>query len=160
MAREINNGQYFGNRSKNCLKTVHPDLRKIHQYAISRCPVDYGIHEGQRSFEKQLEYFLGGKSRIDPRIPELKEKGKHLRTPAEATDMHVAEKYGNHSLTWNEVHLSFIAGYLIAVSHLLYERGEIEHVLRWGGDWDSDGVIALDQSLKDMPHVELVKPGV
>jgi peptidoglycan L-alanyl-D-glutamate endopeptidase CwlK len=148
----------FGKRSSLCLDTCHDDLQKIHREAIKDIPVDYGIHEGKRSDEKQLEYFEAGKSRIDPRIPELKQKGKHLREPSEATDFHVAEVWNGKSLAWDDTHLAFIAGYLIRTAQELFARGEISHLLRWGGDWDSDGIIALDHSLKDMPHLELYQP--
>lgn len=147
----------FGQKSSANLSTCHRDLQKILRVAILKCPVDFGIHEGQRSVEKQLEYFLAGKSRIDPRIPEQKAKGKHLCEPSEAVDIHVAERHNGKSLAWDDVHLGFLGGYLISTSHSLYEKGEVEHVLRWGGDWDNDGVIALDHRLKDLPHFELIK---
>lgn len=146
----------FGKKSTTELSTCHRDMQVINRVGIKDCPVDYGIHEGHRTEEKQLEYFLAGDSRIDPRVPELKAKGKHLSSPSMAIDIHVSENHKGKSLAWDDVHLSFVAGYLIRVSHELWEKGEIEHVLRWGGDWDSDGIIAIDQNLKDMPHLELV----
>lgn len=162
MMRKIDSKHVFGRRSTKCVVTTHPDMQQIMKESIRRCPVDFGVHEGARSDQKQLEYFLAGKSRIDPRVPELKAKGKHLISEefpkARAVDFHIAEKYGSKSLTWNEVHLAFVAGYMISVSHELYEQNKIDHVLRWGGDWDSDGIIALDHTLKDLPHVELVRP--
>ncbi len=148
----------FGQSSSGNLSTCHRDLQKIHRTAIKNIPVDYSIHEGHRTFSKQLEYFLDGKSRIDPRVESLKEKGKHLKNPSEATDMHIAENHLGKSLAWDNIHLAFVAGYLIRVAQELYEKGETEYVLRWGGDWDGDGVIRLDHQLKDMPHLELVKP--
>lgn len=148
----------FGKKSSAKLSTCHRDLQTILRVAIKNCPVDFGVHEGQRSDEKQLEYFLSGASRIDPRIPEQKAKGKHLCEPSEAADIHVAEKHNGKSLAWDDVHLGFLGGYLISTSHHLYKQGEVNHVLRWGGDWDNDGVIALDQRLKDLPHFELIKP--
>lgn len=126
----------------------------IHEIAIVNVPVDYGIHEGHRTHEKQLEYFLAGKSRIDPRVPSLRIRGKHLKNPSEATDIHVAEK----GTTWQSESLSFVAGYLMAIARLLYDAGEIDHLLRWGGDWDRDGVIKKDQTFDDLPHLELYKP--
>jgi len=148
----------FGTRSNNELSTCHRDMQLIHRTTIKTIPVDYGIIEGKRSDEKQLEYFLAGKSKIDPRNPELKKKGKHLRNPSEATDIIIAESHNGKRLSWDKIHFSFVAGYLIATAQFLYEQGKIEHLLRWGGDWDGDGVICLDQSLDDMPHVELYKP--
>ena len=148
----------FGQRSNTELSGCHRDMQLIHRTAIKSIPVDYTVIEGKRSDEKQLEYFLAGKSRIDPRNPELKKKGKHLREPSEATDIMIAESHNGEKLSWNPIHFSFVAGYLIRVSQELYEKGETEYLLRWGGDWDMDGIICLDQTLDDMPHFELYKP--
>lgn len=152
----------YGHTSNTNLSTCHRDLQLIFRTGIRHCPVDFGIHEGNRTDKKQLEYFENGKSRIDPRIPEQRAKGKHLKSPSEALDFHIAEKHigagETIKLTWDDIHLSFVAGYMMAISHQLYEQGKIQHVLRWGGDWDSDGVIALDHKLKDFPHMELIKP--
>ena len=145
----------FSTTSKRNLEQCHRDLKKIHEEAIKYCPVDYGINQGHRTYDKQLEYFLEGKSSIDPRTGA---RSKHMEFPSEATDIHVAESHAGDKLTWDKMHLTFIAGYLIALSHQLYKQGEICHVLRWGGNWDSDGVISLDQSLQDFPHFELIKP--
>lgn len=121
----------FGQRSTTNLSTCHRDLQLIARTAIKNCPVDFGIHEGHRTEETQLEYFEAGKSRIDPRIPELKAKGKHLSNPSLAFDYHISEKHGGKSLAWDDIHLSFVAGYLIATAHALYNKGEITHLLRW-----------------------------
>lgn len=152
---KINTGHYFGTSSRKNLQNVHKDLKKIHEVGIRRCPVDYGINQGFRTKEKQLQYFLEGKSQLDPRKGQV---SKHMINPAEATDIHIAEKHQSNTLTWDKMHLTFVAAYLISVSHELYEAGEISHVLRWGGNWDNDGVIGLDQTLQDFPHLELMKP--
>ena len=38
---------------------------------------------------------------------------------------------------------------------MLWEKGLIDHVIRWGGNWDSDGVIIRDQGFDDLVHFEL-----
>ena len=52
----------------------------------------------------------------------------------------------------------FLGAYLMGVASVLYEKGLISHLLRWGGNWDNDGVILLDQNFDDLPHTELYKP--
>ena len=150
----------FGKRSKEQLVTVHKDLKLIHETAIKTIPVDYGIHQGARSYQDQLKYFLNGKSKLDPRISEKLQKAKHVvgdgvRDKAEATDIHISAKHQGTSLTWNEEHLTFVAGYLIAIADMLYEQGKITHKLLWGGNWDHDSVILLDQTFIDNPHFQL-----
>ena len=166
--KEYTSGHRFGSRSKEILETCHIDLKLIHNTAISQCPVDYGLHAGERTIEEQQKYFDEGASRINPKSypseEDLAKVAKHITIPghpdydkSRATDHHISTKYGDKPLTWNEIHLAFTAGYLIRVSHELYSSGKVKHILRWGGDWDSDGVIGLDQTLQDMPHLELIK---
>ena len=35
-------------------------------------------------------------------------------------------------------------------------EGKITHKLRWGGNWNGDGLIVEGQSLVDLPHFELI----
>ena len=145
----------FSDRSQARLDTCHPDLITVFEEAIKTSLVDFGISEGQRSAETQLKYFLDGKSRIDPRIPELKKKGKHLRTPSEAVDIY-AFVPGRKDLSFDKIHLAYLGGHIMGIADRLYREGAIRNKLRWGGNWDSDGELFYDQSLKDMPHFELI----
>ena len=153
----------FGKRSNECKETLHHDLNLIHDTAIETIPVDYGIHNGGRLFKEQLKNFLSGKSRIDPRVSGNLEKAKHviaegIRSKAEASDIHISEKHKGKSLTWDKDHLIYVAGYLMGVADILYRQGRISHRLRWGGNWDMDGTIVIDQQFDDLPHLELYKP--
>lgn len=153
----------FGSRSNAEIDTTHPDLQLIHRTAIKNIRVDYGVHEGGRTFEKQLEYFLTCKSRLDPRLPGKLKKAKHIikegvRLKAEASDQHISEKHKTQSLTWDVEHLIYVAAYLIATADMLFDIGKIKHRLRWGGNWDKDGTILIDQEFDDLPHIELYKP--
>lgn len=142
-------------KSAEKLSTCHPDLQVIFNEAIKNSIIDFGISEGKRTDEKQLEYFLAGNSRIDPRNPKLKKKGKHLRSPSEAVDIYVWVP-NRKDLAFDKVHLAFIAGHIIETSRRLFDAGLICHKLRWGGNWDSDGTLLYDQTLMDMPHFEIV----
>ena len=145
----------FGKRSIERKKTCHRDLQLILDHAIETSLVDFGISEGKRTDAKQLEYFLAGKSRIDPRNPELKRKGKHLRSPSWAVDIY-AYVPGRKDLAFDRVHLAYLAGHIMNVAKTLYDDEIINHRLRWGGNWDSDGTLLYDQSLQDMTHFELI----
>ncbi|MFY0629281.1 MAG: hypothetical protein JXR05_02800 [Flavobacteriaceae bacterium] len=146
----------FGKRSKEKLATCHEDLQKILNLAISRSRVDFGISEGHRSIERQNELFREGKSKIDG----ITKKGKHNSNPSEATDI-----YGYHpdletrrKLAYDKVTLSYIGGIIDACAAELFEKGEISHIIRWGANWNSNGIIDYDQSFDDYPHFELKKP--
>jgi peptidoglycan L-alanyl-D-glutamate endopeptidase CwlK len=159
----------YGKRSLECLATCHEDLIKIMMLAIRRSVVDFGIHQSDRPIVLQQEYFNKGKSKINPKSypsPEaLCEKAKHVTIEghpkfgvSRAVDIHISEKHKNKSLTWNEEHLAYVAGIINSCARELYDKGEIKHLVRWGADWDSDGVIALDHKLRDYPHHELLRP--
>lgn len=159
----------FGSRSQKVKKTLHRELQRILDIAIVRSRVDFGLHYGARTIAAQMEYYQTGKSKINPGnykdLEELCSVAKHIVIEnhpeygkSRAVDLHVSEKHGGNRLTWDKVHLSYIAGIIQSVALELYYMGENDHVIRWGGDWDSDGIIALDQSLDDLVHFELVKP--
>lgn len=148
----------FGKVSQENLSEIHPDLKLIMDEALKVSDIDFGIHEGSRTIEKQLDYFLQGKSKLDPRRSGVLAHAKHVifdaREKAEAIDLHIASKEN----AWDREHLCFVAGVITSTAHRLYSEGKILHLIRWGGNWDRDGVILKDQSFHDLPHFELYKP--
>ncbi len=146
----------FGERSIKNLRTCHEDLQKILTLAISRSKVDFGISEGHRSIDRQYQLFLEGKSKIDG----INQKGKHNYKPSLAADIYIYHPVRDtrRKLAYDKSHLSYIAGLIDACAEELYAKGEIEHKIRWGANWDNDGVIDYDQSFDDFPHFELIKP--
>ena len=141
----------FGKTSKVRLATCHKDIQVIMNTAISLSNVDFGIAEGERSLAKQLQYFNEGKSKIDG----VKKKGKHNYSPSLAADIY---PYFENGAKWDNEHLSYLSGIIHAVSEILFNTGKITHKIRWGGNWDMDGIILIDQSFDDRPHFELVLP--
>jgi len=145
----------FGKRSEKQLKTCHLDLQKILRLAISRSKIDFGISEGHRDIERQYQLFLEGKSKIDG----LSIKGKHNEIPSLAADLYVYHNDTNtrRKLAYDKIHLAYIAGLIDSCARELFENAEVSHIIRWGANWDCDGVIDFDQSFDDYPHVELIK---
>jgi peptidoglycan L-alanyl-D-glutamate endopeptidase CwlK len=143
-------GYIFGRTSKKRLATCHKDLIKIMNLALSVSQMDFGIAEGHRSLELQLKYFREGKSKIDG----VTRKGKHNYSPSLAADIF---PFINGKAKWSNEELSYLAGVIHACSEILLKQGEISHRIRWGGNWDMDGVILHDQSFDDRPHFELIK---
>lgn len=139
----------FGQMSLSKLNSCHKDLQLIMLDAISQSKVDFGISEGKRSLPKQQELYKKGLSRIDG----INKRGKHNMTPSMAVDIYAwVQGKGN----WDDAHLGYLAGVILRSADDLYGEGRIDHKVRWGGDWDGDGIIALDHSLKDLPHFELI----
>ena len=161
----------FSASSEAKLATCHKDLQLILRLALERSSVDFGIIQGERTIAQQREYFNAGKSKVNPDAysteSELCEKGKHLvitdhplYSKSRAVDIKVAEKHNGKWLTFDVTHLAYLAGVITSCAKELYAKGMVDHIVRWGSDWDSDGVIALDHSLDDYPHFELIKPKV
>ncbi len=139
----------FGQKSKASLATCHYDLQLIMNEAIKITNVDFGISEGHRSIERQKHIFDEGKSKIDG----ITRKGKHNHAPSLAADIY---PYFDGNANWDNEHLSYLSGIIHAVSEMLFQQNKITHKIRWGGNWDMDGVILLDQTFDDRPHFELI----
>lgn len=148
----------FGKNSDKKLNTCHPDLQKVMRLAISRSKVDFGISEGHRSLDRQWKLYTEDPPKTT--IDGVNKKGMHNYVPSLAADVYIyhADKDVRSRIAYDETHLSYIAGVIDSCAQELYEKGEISHLIRWGGNWDNDGVIGLDQKFWDMPHHELRKP--
>lgn len=143
----------FGNSSTTKLLTCHEDLQKVLQLAITRSRIDFGISEGHRSLARQKQLFDEGKSQIDG----IERKGKHNFEPSLAADIYVyhPDLETRRKLVYDKASLCYIAGIIISCAEELLEKEEITHKVRWGGNWDKDGVILQDQNFDDLPHFEL-----
>lgn len=146
----------FGRKSFKLLSTCHPDLIKILALAIARSKIDFGISEGHRSIERQYRLFLKGATTKDGHTS----MSKHNYEPSLAVDIYIyhPNSQKRQLIDYDEVHLSYVSGVIDSCAIELLECGDIEHLIRWGGNWDSDGIITYDQSFQDMPHHELIKP--
>ncbi|CAL2106367.1 peptidoglycan LD-endopeptidase CwlK [Tenacibaculum sp. 190524A02b] len=149
-------GYKFGENSTRKLATCHSDLQKILRLAISRSKVDFGVSEGYRSKERQYQLYLQGKSKIDG----YEKEGKHNKKPSEAVDIFAyhPDLSTRRKLAYDKTTLSYIAGLIDSCAKELYDSGQISNQIRWGANWDSDGVIDYDQNFDDYPHFELIKP--
>jgi peptidoglycan L-alanyl-D-glutamate endopeptidase CwlK len=58
----------FGQRSKDRLKGVHPDLVKVMERAIGCSTIDFSIIEGRRTLAQQKKYLAAGATRIAPYV--------------------------------------------------------------------------------------------
>ncbi len=155
----------FGNKSKKQLSTCHVDLQKVFNLAISRSRVDWGISEGHRPIKKQQQYYSIGRTtelhrKPITRVDGVNVIGKHNKIPSEAADIYAyhPDLQIRRKIIYDKITLSYVAGVIGSCAKELFEKGEISHLIRWGGNWDSNGIIVLDQSFDDLPHFELIKP--
>src|SRR5688572_6730593 len=123
------------------LDQAHGDLRILFTLGQEGCPYPYKIVETTRTVEKQLEYFLAGKSRLDPRDPKQLKSSKHLLNPADAVDICV----NIAGQAYDKVKLTAIADHLLALADKLYNNNQITSFIEWGGHWTK---------FLDMPHFQ------
>lgn len=132
----------FSDHSKAELSTVHPDLRLIMEAVIDA--FDIRIIEGHRDKERQTKLYRQGKSQLQ--YPD----SKHNQEPSHAVDV------APWPIDWQAYDRFYLmAGHIQQAAWRLLRRGEINHKIRWGGDWDGDRQLD-DQAFDDLPHVELV----
>lgn len=138
----------FGSRSRAKLETCCDEIVEVCELGIKRTPVDFTIVHGFRPEDVQNMLFESGASR--KRWPDSTHNYRiadgDTYTPASlAIDF---APWINGGIPWKETHaFAMIAGVLIGSAM------ELGYRLRWGGDWDSDG-LSSDQTLLDWGHVE------
>lgn len=142
----------FSKRSGQKLNEVHVDLGIILRTALCVSEVDFTLVCGHRPVKEQQEAFAKGYSRCDG-VDILSE---HNYVPSLAMDI-CAYAPGQKDKAYDYNYLCYLAGVIMATAKFLKEAGTITHDLRWGGNWDGDGIIISDQKLKDLCHFELVK---
>lgn len=159
----------YSKRSNKNIDSCDKDWRTILDAVIQIIIIDLVIYQGHRPQEEQFEEYKKGRAFIDGEwvIINKKEvvtntdgytkKGKHNLIPSMAIDFY-AYIPGQPKRAYDELHLTYIAATIQTVSRLLYEAGEIKHLVRWGGNWDNDGIIKYDQTLQDLCHCELYIP--
>jgi len=157
----------FGDRSERNLITCHPDLQEIMRQALRISPIDFSIIFGHRPMEEQFDLYKQGRSykngkwvitdktKVVTNIDGYRIQGKHNLDPSEAVDIMIYTP-SHDDLAWDPEHLSHVAGVVIAVADRLLQEGRIAHRIRWGGNWDGDGIILRDQRLMDRPHFEII----
>lgn len=155
----------FSKTSQERLNTCHRDLQLILEVSLSVSKVDFGIAEGHRPVEKQMDYFkrgrklIGGKwvvtdpGKVITKVDGTSIKGKHNELPSQAVDIYA---FVDGKASWAEKDLCYLGGVITSVAALLLAGGRIKTKLRWGGNWDGDGTIITDQSFIDLPHFELM----
>ncbi len=133
----------FGDTSTERLNTCSFPIQQIMREALAYGIMDFSISEGARSDEKQHEYFIMDKSRLD--AGDL--RAKHNRKISSAVD---AVPYVNGKYSYVKAHCCVLAGIIQAAAK------KIGYTIRWGGNWDMDGEPITDQDFQDLVHYEEV----
>ena len=138
---------YLGRRSLSRLVGVHSDLVRVVKRAITITTCDFTVLEGVRSPERQKRLFEAKATKImnSRHVPVPKAKGGNGLGHAVDLGAYVD---GTVRWDWPLYYQIFYA---------MREAAMWEDVIiRWGGDWDSDGDYA-DERWRDGPHFELLR---
>jgi len=131
----------FGKKSMEKLKTLDERLQKILLKAIKI--IDFKILEGHRGKELQNSYYDSGNSKL--KFP----KSKHNKLPSEAVDIATWFPKKPHIRWDNLMQFTYLAGIIMGVGHSMGIK------LRYGHDWNRNGILGDYSSFHDYPHIEL-----
>ena len=126
----------LGNRSRERLQGVHPELVKCVETAITLTLIDFTILEGVRTIERQKKLFASGASTTM--------NSRHLT--GHAVDLGA---YVDGEVRWDWPLYYKIADAMKEAARMTGLNSDVGHGLNgleWGGDW---------QSFKDGPHYQL-----
>lgn len=130
-------------RSEERLKGVNPSLVAVVRRAAQLSSVPFLVIGGLRSKERQAELYAQGRTKPGGKVTWTL-KSKHI--DGLAVDL---APYENGKIDWNTLS-KFDAIYRA----MMAAGAELGVSLRYGGDWDGDGVLR-EKGETDSPHFEL-----
>lgn len=144
----------FTPNSLDEIGTLDGSLAKVVLRARAWSRIDFQVSQGARTIAQQREYFNAGRSKVNPDAYATKEAlyaaAKHVVGPgsplSRAVDLFVPGQQGG---SYDKRALCYLAGIMDAAAKSLGIR------IRWGGDFDRDGVLVEDGTFQDLPHFEL-----
>lgn len=108
-------GFKWSTRSKNNMKGIHPDLRKVCDLALELTPIDFIITEGKRTLERQRELVKKGASKTL--------KSRHLT---------------GHAIDFVDVGASYNYERMRQIADAFKKAAKhLKIPITWGGDWKS-----------------------
>ena len=144
----------FGRKSKERLETCHQDIQAILKEVIKY--YDFSVLEGIRSDERQLQLFADGKSQLDGIIKRSKHQDSGDGVSMAVDIMPYKKGFNPFQSENGPKSFYYLAGLIQSTAQQLYKQGTITHVIRWGGNWDSDMDFFDDSNFFDLPHFELI----
>lgn len=134
-------------RSLKNLRGVHPNLIKVVKRAIEISKIDFFVNEGVRTPERQKELYAQGRTKPGAKVTWTL-TSNHFVNPkttfGHAVDIYAAPYNPNQTIATSKL----IATAMLTAAH------ELDIPLRWGADWDRDGVF-YEKGEGDSPHFEL-----
>ncbi len=130
-------------RSEKRLEGVNAALVSVIRRAAKRVPFALFVVEGLRTKQRQAELYAQGRTKPGPKVTWTLES-KHI--DGRAVDL---APMANGAIDWKDVKkFDQIAQAMFAAAK------ELGVSIRWGADWDADGV-PRERGESDSPHFEL-----
>lgn len=138
----------FGQRSKKNLVGVHPKLVDVVTRALAISEEiggpDFTVIEGVRTPERQKELYAQGRTKPGRKVTWTL-KSNHFVNPRTGWG-HAIDLYPG---TWTD-----LSKFRKQAEAMLRAANELGVPIRWGADWDRDGVF-YEKGEGDSPHFEL-----
>jgi len=138
----------FGERSKNNMIGVHPDLVAVMEAAIKDSPVDFTIIEGVRTQEIQQKLYAKG--RTAPGVIVTNADGIRAKSSHQVKDDGYGYAVDLYPYYNGNVQVNDVARLRLIAAHIKNVANKMKIKIIWGGDWIT---------IKDYPHFELVVRG-
>lgn len=134
----------FGTTSMLRLKGVKPQLLRVVERALELSTIDFMVAEGLRTLKRQQELYAQGRTAPGPKVTWTMQS-KHLT--GDAVDL---VPWVDGKPDWND-----LKKFDIIYKAMMAAAKELGVELRYGGDWDRDGILR-EKGETDSPHFELV----
>ena len=132
----------WGDRSTQVRSELHPTLAYYLDRVLEEV-ADISLICGHRNQKDQIKAYFSGNSKL------MWPTGKHNQLPSLAVDFQPYPMPDGKAKRWAA--LAYVAG------HIIQMAAQDGVVIRWGGDWDSDGDLT-DQKFDDLFHLEITIP--
>jgi len=136
----------LGNKSRETLKGVHPDLVRVIEKAISISKQDFTVLEGVRTKQRQQELYAQGRSKPGAIVTWTLNSRHFIQRDGWGHAVDLVP----WPVDWNTL------SKFDAVADAMFRASkELGTPIRWGADWDRDGN-PRERGETDSPHFELV----
>ena len=167
LTENITRTHYYGESSLTKLRTCHKRLYSCAELALRYSPFDITVVWGFRDEEQQTTAFRTGHSKTPwpdskHNVHELLAEGHGVNRSSEVIPKSQAVDLApwiDGRIPWDDDRaFCVLAGLMFYANNTMNADSDDESIgLRWGGDWDRDG-LTTDQTFMDLGHFELVLP--
>lgn len=138
----------IGERSRKNLEGVHPRMVAVVQRALEISAdiggPDFAVIEGVRTLARQKQLYAQGRTAPGPKVTWTL-KSNHFVNPGTGFG-HAVDLFPG---TWSD-----LSKFNLMARAMLQAADELKTPIRWGADWDRDGV-PRERGETDSPHFEL-----